>query len=131
MPRPPKERWVECLPSFTHFTPRGVTLSDREEICLTVDELEALRLKDLVGLDQNGSARRMNLAQSTYQRVLANARAKLTRAVVEGRELRIQGGRYWVIRPPGDQDGDSQSVIEGTAGPQDLRSCPACGSSLT
>jgi len=122
---------VECLPGFTHFTPRGVTLSDREEICLTVDELEALRLKDLVGLDQNGSARRMNLAQSTYQRVLANARAKLTRAVVEGRELRIQGGRYRVIRPPGDQDGDSRSVIEGTAGPQDLRSCPACGSSLT
>jgi len=129
VPRPPKERWVECLPSFTHFTPRGVALSDREEICLTIDEFEALRLKDFVGLDQVGSARRMNLAQSTYQRVLAGARAKLTRAVVEGKALRIQGGRYRVLRPPGEEEARPGAVA--ATSPQGVQSCPACGTSLT
>jgi rubrerythrin len=62
-----------------------------------IDEWEALRLKDYLGLEQQQCAAYMNLAQSTFQRILASARIKLTRAVVEGKTFRIEGGNYQVI----------------------------------
>jgi predicted DNA-binding protein (UPF0251 family) len=98
---------VEFLPSVTYFKPAGVPLAQLEEVRLTVDELEALRLKDVEDLDQHACAARMNLAQSTFQRILSTARAKLARALVEGKALRIEGGNYrLVVRAP---------------------QCPACG----
>jgi predicted DNA-binding protein (UPF0251 family) len=98
MPRPPKPRFVEFVPSITYFKPIGVPLSMLDEICLGIDELEALRLKEMEGLDQEECARRMNLSQSTFQRMLSAARAKLVQAVIEGKALRIEGGRYKVIK---------------------------------
>lgn len=97
MPRPPKPRFVESVPTADYFKPAGVPLSVLEEISLGIDELEALRLKDLVGMDQDTAAERMNLSQSTFQRVLVTAREKVTRALVEGRALRIAGGNYQVM----------------------------------
>ena len=94
MPRPRKPRFVEFLPDVTYFKPAGVPMSALDEICLGVDELEALRLKDLENLEQEECARRMNLAQSTFQRLLSSAREKLTRGIVEGKAIRIEGGNY-------------------------------------
>ena len=65
-----------------------------EEIALTLDELEALRLKDLLGLEQIECAARMDIAQSTLQRILVRARKKIVQALVEGKALRIEGGHY-------------------------------------
>ncbi len=94
MPRPRKPRFVEFIPQVTYFKPAGVPLSVLDEVCIGVDELEALRLKDLEGLEQEECAKRMNLAQSTFQRILSAAREKLTRAIVEGKAIRIEGGTY-------------------------------------
>ncbi|MCL6580444.1 MAG: DUF134 domain-containing protein [Firmicutes bacterium] len=94
MPRPPKQRLVEFLPNVTYFKPAGVPMAALDEVCLGIDEVEALRLKDLEGLEQEECAARMNLAQSTFQRILAGAREKLTRAIVEGKAIRIEGGHY-------------------------------------
>jgi predicted DNA-binding protein (UPF0251 family) len=94
MPRPRKPRFVEFLPAVTYFKPAGVPMAVLDEICLGVDELEALRLKDLEGLEQEECAKRMNLAQSTFQRLLSSAREKLTRGIVEGKAIRIEGGNY-------------------------------------
>jgi len=94
MPRPRKPRYVEFLPNVTYFKPAGVPMATLDEVYLGVDELEALRLKDLEGLDQEECARRMNLAQSTFQRILSAAREKLTRAIVEGKAVRIEGGDF-------------------------------------
>jgi len=65
-----------------------------EELILNIDELEALRLKDIEKLEQNECAERMKIAQSTFQRVLVSAREKVARSIVEGKALRIQGGPY-------------------------------------
>lgn len=96
MPRPPKPRRIGFLPDVKYFKPAGVPLRDLEEVLITVDELESLRLKDMERLDQQACAERMGVAQSTFQRILTKARVKLTRAVVEGRAIRIEGGSFTI-----------------------------------
>lgn len=99
MPRPPKRRRVAHVPRVNYFKPAGVPLYRLEEISLGLDELEALRLKDLAGLEQEACAREMGISQSTLQRVLTAARAKVTEALVFGRAIRIEGGPFAVREP--------------------------------
>jgi uncharacterized protein len=94
MPRPYKPRLVSAMPRFKYFKPTGIPISLLDEIVLTVDELEALRLKDIEKLEQNECAARMKVAQSTLQRILVSAHEKVARAIVEGKVLRIHGGPY-------------------------------------
>lgn len=98
MPRPPKPRRVSFIPSVTYFKPQGVPLAHLAEIRLGIDELEALRLKDIVGLDQEEAAGQMGLTQSTFQRVLTSARRKVSLAIVGGKALRIEGGPYQAVQ---------------------------------
>ena len=110
MPRPTKPRRVEFVPTVTFFKPAGVRMRDLEEVSLGVDEVEALRLKDLLGLEQEECAERMNLAQSTFQRLLTGSRAKISRAIIEGKAMRIEGGNYLVCKStfPCKECGDRQ-----------------------
>lgn len=94
MPRPPKLRRVEFFPQVTVFKPAGVSMRELEEEVLTVEELEAIRLKDLEGLEQEECAERMQVSRPTFQRVLSSAREKVARALVEGKAIRFQGGTY-------------------------------------
>ena len=94
MPRPFKPRRVSSMPRYTYFKPTGIPMPLLEEVVLTVDEVEALRLKDIEKLEQHECAERMDVAQSTLQRILVSAREKLTRAIIEGKALRIHGGPY-------------------------------------
>ncbi len=94
MPRPFKPRRVSEMPRYTYFKPTGIPMPLLEEVVLTIDEVEALRLKDIEKLEQHECAERMDVAQSTLQRILVSAREKLTRAIIEGKALRIHGGPY-------------------------------------
>ncbi len=92
MPRPPKARNVAHRPEYTLFKPAGVPARQLGEVLVTVDEFEALRLKDMVGWDQEQCAGAMGVSQSTLQRMLTSARTKITQALVEGKAIRIEGG---------------------------------------
>lgn len=92
MPRPIKCRRVGFLPDVTYFKPAGVPLRMLEEITLSVDELEALRLKDIEGLEQQDGAARMGVSRATFRRVLVSARRKVAEALVGGKALRVEGG---------------------------------------
>lgn len=94
MPRPTKLRRVEFIPEVTVFKPAGVPLRSLEEEVLTVEELEAIRLKDMEGLEQEDCAERMQVSRPTFQRVLVAGRAKVARALIEGKAIRIEGGTY-------------------------------------
>lgn len=94
MPRPPKFRRVEFLPQVTVFKPAGIPLAELEEEVLTVEELEAIRLKDLEGLEQEDCAERMEVSRPTFQRVLSSAREKVAKALIEGKAIRVEGGNY-------------------------------------
>ena len=94
MPRPPKSRKVSFLPNLTYFKPAGVPLKELEEESLRYEELEAIRLKDLQGLEQEACAKRMGVSRPTFHRIITSARNKLARALVEGKAIRIEGGNY-------------------------------------
>jgi len=96
MPRPPKVRRVESIPEVTYFKPPRVPLRDLEEVVVTVEEIEAIRLKDREGLDQRQGAERMRVSRPTFQRILTSAREKVAEALCCGKALRIEGGTYRV-----------------------------------
>jgi predicted DNA-binding protein (UPF0251 family) len=96
MVRPKKHRWVCCEPSVTFFKPRGIPLTKLQEVCLAVEELEAVRLKDLEGLDQEPAAAKMGISQPTLHRTVVAAHRKIADALVNGKALRIEGGTYVV-----------------------------------
>ncbi len=94
MPRPPKRRIVENLPEADYYKPAGVPLAGLEEVVLSVDELEAMRLKDHEGLDHASSAARMQVSRPTFHRILRAAHHKVADALVQGKAIRIHGGAY-------------------------------------
>ena len=94
MPRPLKCRRVDFIPEVTYFKPAGIPLRALEEVRLTVEEAEAIRLKDLEGLEQEEGAQKMNISRPTFQRVLASARQKIADALLNGKAIRIEGGNF-------------------------------------
>lgn len=66
------------------------------EVIVQLEELEAIRLKDKVGLDQVECAASMGVSRATFQRILGAARSKIATALVEGRSIIIRGGNYMV-----------------------------------
>jgi predicted DNA-binding protein (UPF0251 family) len=101
MPRPRMFRRVFFEPGVTHFKPAGTGLAGLAETVLTVDEFEAIRLKDHEDMDQTGAARKMGISQPTFQRVYESARKKIADALVNGKAIRIEGGHYRFVGPAG------------------------------
>jgi predicted DNA-binding protein (UPF0251 family) len=85
---------VAFLPNLTYFKPAGIPLKQLEEEHLRIEELEAIRLKDLEGLEQEACAEQMGVSRPTFQRIITLARHKLAKALVEGKAIRIEGGNY-------------------------------------
>jgi predicted DNA-binding protein (UPF0251 family) len=90
--RPKKPRFVSGYPTLTAFVPEGVPISG--EVYLSVEELEAVRLSDFEGLDQESAANLMEVSRQTYGRILARARHCISDALITGKALRIEGGDY-------------------------------------
>lgn len=99
MPRPRHCRYVSARPSVTYFKPRGIPLTALEEVCLSVEGLEALRLADLEGLTAIEAAQRMRVSRHSFGRTLAAARRTVATALCRGQALRIEGGTYAVATP--------------------------------
>lgn len=96
MSRPPKCRRVEFLPQLTYFKPAGVSIKDLTEVVLSVEELEAVRLKDLMGLEQEACAEKMGVSRPTYHRILSSARQKIAEALINGKAIKVEGGNFRV-----------------------------------
>jgi predicted DNA-binding protein (UPF0251 family) len=94
MGRQPLWRRVNFIPQITYFKPAGVPLAQLQEIRLSVEEAEAIRLKDLEGLEQQECAQRMSVSRTTFARVLASARQKMADALLSGKAIRIEGGNF-------------------------------------
>jgi predicted DNA-binding protein (UPF0251 family) len=82
------------MPPVTYFKPAGIPLRSLEEVVLSVEEAEALRLKELEGLEQEESAKKMNISRPTFQRILASARQKTADAILNGKAVNIKGGNF-------------------------------------
>ena len=90
MVRPIKPRRILFDPDVVYFKPRAVPLFLLEEVDLSMDELEALRLCDLKDLEQEEAAKKMKVSQSTLQRILTSARKKVAEALSEGKAIKIK-----------------------------------------
>lgn len=94
LPRPPKWRRVEFLPEITYFKPAGIPLNQLKEVVMKVEEVEAIRLRDLERLEQEECAEKMGISRATFFRIVNSARSKLTDAIVNGKAIRIEGGNF-------------------------------------
>ncbi len=92
MPRPLRCRRIEQLPVYRSFSPDDTAAT--ENVLMTVDEFEALRLLDKEGLTQEACASRMNIARTTVTAIYDSARKKVADALVNGKRLLITGRRF-------------------------------------
>lgn len=90
MPRPVRCRRIEQLPLYRSFSPDDI--NPDEQVRMSVDEFEALRLLDDEGLTQEACALRMNVARTTVTAIYESARHKVADALVHGKRLLIVGG---------------------------------------
>jgi predicted DNA-binding protein (UPF0251 family) len=123
MPRPRRCRRVCYQPNTTYFKPAGIQIIDLEERLLTVDQYEAIRLKDLLGLEQEAAAKKMNISQPTFHRLIIEARKIIADALVNGKAIKIQGGPYRMIQT----EEQSSHGIHGYRVPATICVCPSCG----
>ncbi len=97
MVRPRKNRFVKFDPEISYFKPRGIPMQNLDEVCLTVDEGEALRLADLLGMSHEEAGRRMGVSRATFGRIIQRARKTVADALINGKAINIEGGNYKVI----------------------------------
>lgn len=90
MSRPKRCRKIRFDPNVTYFKPRGIPVRELDEIVLLYEECEAIRLKDLNGFSQEECAKKMQISQPTFYRILLSARRKLSEAIVKGKAIRIE-----------------------------------------
>lgn len=128
MPRPTKCRRVSFVPEITYFKPAGVPMRTLDSVTLSLEELEAIRLKDYEGLDQEEGAEKMGVSRPTFRRVLWAARRKISDALINGKAIRIEGGIFEL--GPGrfrcGWDGHEWEVPVGEVSEGDIRVCPKC-----
>ena len=94
MPRPRVFRKISKEPEIRCFKPEKENLDLLEPVEITIDEFEAIRLRDYHDVQQKKSAEIMEISQSTFHRILTSARKKISKALIEGNTIIIVGGDY-------------------------------------
>lgn len=94
MPRPQKPRSVCQIPNHESYGPYHQRGKKMEQVILSVDELETIRLIDYEGYNQEEAATQMQVARTTVQRIYIDARKKIADSIVNGKQLKITGGEY-------------------------------------
>jgi predicted DNA-binding protein (UPF0251 family) len=89
---PYRKRRVDFPPRFVNFKPQGIPARMLEEMVVTIDEFEAIRLADYLDLEHAEAAARMEISRPTFTRLVDQARKKIARAIIEGKEIIIEGG---------------------------------------
>ena len=135
MARPFKWRIIEHLPTVTYFVPSETAPSSVPENVLKLEELEAIRLKDLEGLEQSACADKMEVSRQTFQRILLSARGKLADSLINGKAIHVVGGHstqnIWLIKCL-DCGREWTESFENMKSPRmDSHPCPTCHSENT
>lgn len=131
MVRPPKSRLVHIDPKISYFKPRGIPMVDLQEVQLTVDELEALRLADLMCMSHEEAGAHMGVSRATFGRIVAHARKVVADALIHAKAINVEGGNYKRVDPMADRpflcDRCHHRWYEPPATGRPS-SCPSCGS---
>ena len=87
--RPKKPRQVRVELKVVQFSPRGKP-GRPDEVLLSLEQLEAMRLADLNGQYQSDAAKSMGVSRPTFGRILKAARKTIVDALVNGKIIRIE-----------------------------------------
>lgn len=96
--RPKKCRWVNFNPDVYCYKPRGIPINKLEEVTIFADEIEAVRLADYKGLDQEPASALMKISRTTFSRIINKAHYKIATALIEGKALRINLDVPYIIK---------------------------------
>jgi len=128
MARPRNCRRVGSMPESNYFKPRGISLSMLEEVILTVDECEAIRLADLESLYQEQAAEKMSVSRQTFGRIIDSAHKKVAEVLVKGKALKIEGGEFEMAPMRNFRCHECQHSWELPYGTGRPGNCPSCKS---
>ena len=92
MARPRNNRIVKVPPLFNEFKPVGVTGRELTKINISIDEYEAVRLADNIGLSHLAASQEMGVSRSTFSRLIESARKNISEFIIQGKMLVIEGG---------------------------------------
>ena len=91
--RPKKKKIIQEEPRIDHFSPRGRP-GRPDEAIVAMEEYEAIRLHDYLGMQQKQAAELMGISQQSFSRIVRDARRKVSDAIVNAKIIRIEGGDY-------------------------------------
>lgn len=132
MARPTKWRKIENIPTIPYFIPSDKEVAEVPENILKLEELEAIRLKDLDGLEQGECAEKMEVSRPTFQRILLSAREKIADSLVNGKVIHIEGGNFTQNICPVRCVDCGKEWMESFENLESIKngeySCPSCGS---
>jgi len=97
MVRPQKNRRVAFNPAISYFKPRGIPMMQLEEVRLTVDEREAIRLSDLLGMSHEEAGHCMGVSRATFGRIIQKGRRAIADALINGKAINVAGGNYRIV----------------------------------
>ena len=103
MVRPQKCRRVKIDPKISYFKPRGIPMIDLEQVQLTVDELEALRLADFLGVSHEKAGSQMGVSRATFGRIIEHARKIVADALIHAKAINVEGGNYERVDATGNR----------------------------
>jgi len=133
--RPTKWRRIENVPISPCFIPSQNDAERIPENVLKLEELEAIRLKDLEGLEQSECAAKMEVSRPTFQRILLSAREKVADSLANGKTIRIEGGNFTRHICPMRCSNCGKEWTESYENLESIKkgeySCPSCGSKNT
>lgn len=129
MARPIKWRKVETMPKYRYFIPVSKEKEGLNENILKVEEIEAIRLRDLESLEQKDCANKMEISRQTFQRIYNEAKRKVADSLINGKAIKVAGGNYtqhickFVCKSCGN---NWQGRVEDLE--SEKEKCPECGS---
>jgi predicted DNA-binding protein (UPF0251 family)/DNA-directed RNA polymerase subunit RPC12/RpoP len=132
MARPTKWRRIENVPKIPYFIPSDKDIAEVPENILKLEELEAIRLKDLEGFEQGECAEKMEVSRPTFQRILLSAREKIADSLVNGKIIHIEGGNFTRNICPVKCPDCGKEWMESYENMESIKNgeytCPSCGS---
>ncbi|PKN71090.1 MAG: hypothetical protein CVU54_03405 [Deltaproteobacteria bacterium HGW-Deltaproteobacteria-12] len=126
MPRPKCCRHVGCMPDKNYFKPRGIPASELEEVVLSLDEYEAIRLADYEQLYQEKAAAQMNISRQTFGRIIESAHKKVAAVLLFGKALKIEGGEVSVGKKKQTECPECNKALNLRSGSSPEEICPYC-----
>ncbi len=121
-----RKRRIESPPRFSNYKPSGVPRIELQQTSITLDEYEAFRLADYEGHDHLEASVQMKISRPTFSRLIEKARGKIAHAIIDGRELIIEGGNIDFSRGIHRCRDCGEEQVHAVN--ETIDDCPECGS---